>query len=107
LNQKKQFFMNDYIWESGVRPMLWGLLAMAGYCFWLWFFYARFEPWLRPLLGWALVVQLHFNHRGYWATGGLNVLHRFFAVMLADILFFVQIIGPFFALIILWWWMNH
>lgn len=83
--------------------MLSGLLVMAICAGWVWYFYARCEPQYSAWLGRCLGVSLELTYRGYSATGGMGWLHRLGAVLLADASLLLLLLGPFFALLLLWW----
>ncbi|HMN88514.1 MAG TPA: hypothetical protein PKD70_02270 [Saprospiraceae bacterium] len=98
---------NIELWQSGIRPMLWGLSGMAVYVGWLVYFYRHYEPQFSAWLGRCFNVSLRLNYQGYKAIGGTGWLHRIGATVLADLLLLLLMMIPFFVLMIVWWRVFH
>jgi hypothetical protein len=98
---------NTELWQKGILPMLWGLLAMAAYVGWLVYFYRRQEPRFSAWLGRRFNVSLELNYMGYEAKGGKNWRHRAGAALVADLLLLLLVMAPFFVLMIVWWKVFH
>jgi hypothetical protein len=99
--------MNSDVWQNGIRPMLWALLAMAVYAGWLVYFYRRQEPRFSAWLDRCLKVCLELTRLGYEATGGEGWLHGTGAALVANVLLILLILMPFFVLVVAWWAVFH